>query len=167
MNYSFNLNGFQANIPYVDIDSNLTDKEFSDKYSLQTNADFLACKKYFEDYSGTLKNKLSFILRDFCKNMDFIPIDTHFFYSPVLFDQRLKNARNVMCHGQFDKKIDWRSAANDTYLLQELIYFIILKYGMKLKIEKIKECIDLSFGWLNYDLSLCKTDDRIEVYKEN
>ena len=133
--------------------------EFSDNHKLKNNMDFDACKKILYDYAGTLKHKLSFMLNDFCETMDYVPIDTHFLYSPKLFDERLKNARNAMCHGLYDKKIDWRNAANDTFLLQELIYYIVLKYGMKLSIEHIKECIDLSFGYLNVNLSLYKKDD--------
>ena len=54
MNYSFNLNGFQANIPYGDIDSNLTDKEFSDKYI----SDKLSIKEKKDFYNSVMDNDL-------------------------------------------------------------------------------------------------------------
>ena len=134
-------------------------KEFSEQHNLGSNADFQFCKKLFEDYGGTLKNKLEFALNDFCSVMDYIIIDTSFFYSPALFETRLKDARNAVCHGLHNKKIDWKNAANDTLILQEIIYFILLKYKMKLPVEQIKESLDISFGNLNKQASFYKKDD--------
>lgn len=113
----------------------------------------------FDIYGGTLKNKLEFVLTDFCKSMDLIIIDDSFFYSPAKFETRLKDARNVICHGRYDNKIDWRNAANDTLILQELIYFMLLKYKAKMPRNKIKDCLDTSFGYLNKMSSLYKKND--------
>ena len=128
-------------------------KDFSATHGLKDNEDFNFCRKLFDDYGGTLKNKLEFALNDFCETMDYRIIDNKFLYSPTLFETRLKDARNAVCHGLHNKIIDWRNAANDTLVLQEIIYFIILKYKMRLPEEQIRECLDISFGKLNKGIS--------------
>lgn len=133
--------------------------DFSNKHSLANNEDFMSCRKLFDDYGGTLKNKLEFAINDFCKTMNYIIVDSGFFYSPTLFETRIKDARNAICHGLHNKKIDWKNAANDTLILQEIIYFILLKYKMKMPEEMIKDSIDCSFGTLNRSTSFYKKDD--------
>ena len=54
MDYSFNLSGFQQNIPYVDVDSNLTDKEFSEKYITHQ----LSTKEKMDFYNSVMNNDL-------------------------------------------------------------------------------------------------------------
>lgn len=138
--------------------SNLIDI-FSKKYKLKGNADFDSCKQMFYVYGGTLKAKLEYVISDFCNSMGFIIIDNSYYYSPALFETRLKNARNVICHGLYEKEIDWYSASCDTKILQELIYFMLLKYKAKLPSAKIKNCLRTSFQDINTESSLYKKND--------
>lgn len=134
-------------------------KDFEEKNQIKNNEDYNACLMMFKNYGGTLKNKLEYVLTDFCKTMKMIVIDMTFFYSPMLFETRIKDSRNSICHGLNTKKIDWKNIGNDTLLLQELIYFILLKYKLNLTDTKIKTILDKSFGYLNSELSLFKKDD--------
>ena len=54
MNISFNLSGIPINIQYVDVDSNLTDKEFREKYL--TNK--LSAKEKLDFYHSVINNDL-------------------------------------------------------------------------------------------------------------
>ncbi len=155
--YRSQLNERKGEISYKELKKLL--KDFSATHGLKDNEDFNFCRKLFDDYGGTLKNKLEFALNDFCETMDYRIIDNKFLYSPTLFETRLKDARNAVCHGLHNKIIDWRNAANDTLVLQEIIYFIILKYKMRLPEEQIRECLDISFGKLNKGISFYKKDD--------
>ena len=155
--YKNSLKKRKKKIHYNELSATI--KAFSKKYNLGENEDFAFCKQMFDTYGGTLKNKLDFVLTDFCKSMDLIIIDNSFFYSPAKFETRLKDARNVICHGLYKKKIDWKNAANDTIILQELIYFMLLKYKAKLPRGKIRDCLDTSFGYINKSSSLYKKND--------
>mgnify|MGYP000627381774 CR=1 FL=1 len=154
----------KKNIHYNDLLKILND--FGTKYEIKNNDDFNACTMMLKEYAGTLKNKLEFVLNDFCETMNMIVIDVGFFYSAMKFETRIKDSRNSICHGLNKKKIDWKSIGNDTLLLQELIYFMLLKYKMKISSSTIKMVLDESFGDLNSQLSLYKKDDpRIEWSK--
>lgn len=134
-------------------------KDFAKKYKVKSNEDFRTCTMMFDIYGGTLKNKLEYVLTDFCNTMKMIVIDTGFFYSAMQFEGRIKDSRNSICHGLNSKKIDWKNVGNDTLLLQELVYFMLLKYKLKLPTSKIKNILDTSFGYLNSQLSFYKKDD--------
>lgn len=154
----------KKNIHYNDLLKILND--FGTKYEIKTNDDFNACTMMLKEYAGTLKNKLEFVLNDFCETMNMIVIDTGLFYSAKQFETRIKDSRNSICHGLNKKKIKWKSIGNDTLLLQELIYFMLLKYKMKISSSTIKMILDESFGHLNSQLFLYKKDDpRIEWSK--
>lgn len=116
----------KKSIHYDDLLKILND--FGTKYEIKNNDDFNACTMMLKEYAGTLKNKLEFVLNDFCNTMNMIVIDIGFFYSAMKFETRIKDSRNSICHGLNKKKIEWKSIGNDTLLLQELIYFMLLKY---------------------------------------
>ncbi len=131
-------------------------KQHSKKYKLGNNEDFTFCKKLFDGYGGTLKNKLKFSLDVFCKTMGYQIKETAFLYTPSQFEKRLKDARNAVCHGLPGGKVNWRGVAEDTYVLQELIYFLLLKYKARFNEGQIKESLDESFGGLNFNLQFDK-----------
>ncbi|MDY0138127.1 MAG: hypothetical protein RBR50_00320 [Candidatus Izemoplasmatales bacterium] len=134
--------------------------KFAKEHNIKQNDDYNACRHMFDIYSGTLKFKLEYVLNDFCKTLDFIIVDTSYFYSPSKLEIRLKDARNAIAHGLHDKPIDWKNAANDTIVLQELIYFILLKYKAKLTNKQIKNTLSLSsFEQVNRNASFYKKDD--------
>ena len=54
MNISFNLSGIPSNIQYVDVDSNLTDKEFREKYLTSR----LSTKEKMDFYHSVINNDL-------------------------------------------------------------------------------------------------------------
>lgn len=54
MNVSFNISGIQPNFQYVDVDSNLTDKQFSDKYLSRR----LTLKEKMDLYNSVMNNDL-------------------------------------------------------------------------------------------------------------
>lgn len=144
-------------------------KSFAKKYKIFNKKDFYASFKIFEDYGGTLKDKLVFALESFCVTMDYIIIDMNmsWIYSPAAFETRIKDARNAICHGLHTKKIDWKNAATDTFVLQELIYFIILKYKVKIEDKKIRKCIEASsFSSINKKAFFSRNDKRIRWEKK-
>lgn len=133
-------------------------KDFEKEHKIKNNDDFDACMSSISKYSGTLKNKLEYVLTDFCKTMKMIQISADFFYSPEKFESRIKNSRNAICHG-LNSKIDWKNIKFDTLLLQELIYFILLKYKIHLSPKKLVAVLDESFGYLNKELSFIKNKE--------
>ena len=124
-------------------------RDFSKKYNLGKNDDFSYCRHLFDEYGGTLKDKLEYVFNDFCKTMKYNPIDIPIFYSPSKLDTRLKNARNVVCHGLYENKIDWKTTAKDTLILQELIYYMLLKYKAKIPNKNLRMCLETSFNEIN------------------
>lgn len=160
-NYLKLLEKRKKEIHYSQLSSILN--EFAKKYSIKSNEDYRACTQMFHLYGGTLKNKLEFTLDDFCRTLDLIIIEYGFFYSADKFEIRLKDSRNSICHGLNNKKIDWKNLENDTLLLQELIYFILLKYKVGLTKLMMRKVFDVSFSSLNKRLSLYnKGDPRIK-----
>lgn len=143
-------------------------KDFAKKYKIEANDDYSACTTMFRIYAGTLKNKLEYILEDFCKTMDMVIIDSPFMalYSAMEFESRIKDSRNSICHGLNKKPIDWNRIGNDTLLLQELVYYMLLKYKLKLTNKQVKNILDESFGNLNLTLSFYKKDDSRIKWKD-
>lgn len=125
-------------------------KNHSKKIKKKYKNDFKNAIKVVNDYSSSLKNKLSFIYNAFIKTMKFDEEKIEkfsFFYNPSNLDKRIKDARNDICHGLESSKIDWRGARNDCIIVQEFIYFIVLKYFLNCSDSKIRHNLNTAFSF--------------------
>lgn len=109
-------------------------KKHRNKIKEEYKEDFNNAITVVSKYTMSLKSKLSFIYEDFLKTMKYDSDKIKkfsFFYNPSKLEKRLKDARNDICHGLENPDVDWSGALNDCLVVQEFIYFIILKYCLK------------------------------------
>ena len=123
---------------------------FKKKYKLNNNEIFESMYMNFKRF-GTLKQKLDFIIIKFCECMEFqygnIKKKTYL-YTPGELSSRFKNARNDISHGLENKNTKWYGASRDLFFVQQLIYFIILKYVINLPDKKIKTALNrIYYPW--------------------
>jgi hypothetical protein len=134
-------------------------KEFEHKNKVD-NSDFASLKSEISQYCGTLREKLDFIFKDFCKTTKLKVLQPIYLkgnekmicYSPEAFAERLKTTRNSLCHGLYKKGVSLEYG-NDSFVLQELMYFTILKYSVKCSNKDIRKVFSSGFfKEINIDL---------------
>lgn len=136
---------------YYDDFSKMVDS-FKKEYQLSNNEIFGVMCQNFTRF-GTLKMKLEYILKKYCfylkydyQNIDGLAI----FYDPINMSDRFKNARNDIGHGLEKNTTNWYGAAKDVFFVQQLIYFIILKYALNVSDEKIKNALERVYRYYSY-----------------
>lgn len=104
-----------------------------------------------KNQSKYLKDKLEYIFKKYCDCLNYnYDKAINFFYDPKNMSVRFKDARNDIAHGLENDKINWYKVSKDGFFVQQLIYFMILKYALNVPNEKIKNSLCRIYRWYNY-----------------
>lgn len=126
-------------------------KKFENQYKLGSNPDFKSSLSLFESFNGSLGSCLKYIYNDFCNFMKYSSEENfgNYFYNPTLMCDEVKRYRNKLCHGSIEH--GKRSALFHLRVLQELIYFVILKYCLSFSDDTVRKILDSGFKLVNCD----------------
>lgn len=149
LEYKKNIDKIKEEVHYREFKS-IVD-QFVKNMKLERNEIFNNMYRNFTNFD-TLKQKLDFIIKSFSKTMKFNCDDIKdfsIFYTPKDLSQRFKNARNDIGHGLEKTETNWRGASEDSIFVQQLIYFIILKYKLNVADENIFKALNRIYYFIN------------------
>lgn len=130
------------------------------QFTLDYGVDIEKLKFVTNSFSGywSLKEKIEFITDDFFQSIKKKqrPLLKNS-YTIDMFSDRVKDIRNVLCHG-LKKEVDYRFVSNDLIMLQTLMYFIIFKYFFSYDGNQLKSIFN-SFYFKNTFFRLWITEE--------